>query len=305
MKLSSNESSSIIHFLKIFISWLNLDFGIQACFYNGFNSYVKTWLRLVFPLYLLCLIFVIVFVSRYSRIMSKLCSFNAVPVLATLIWLIYSSLSRTAITIFQSAPLDNSLSLWLYDGSIEYLGMEHAVLIVAGLLILICLTPYTILLAFLPFFQAKSHLRCFYWVNKIKPLLDSYQAPYKDSYRYWTGLVLLARFALYLVITLNNTNDYKINLITVMLLSAVLLLATTVLSIYKSWPLCLLDAFYYINIAVLSFVTLINPTPSVNNATNIFGIFIAFICFIFILISNMWNLHKMSIKTILCKILCK
>ena len=300
--LNTNDNSSIMQFCKIFISWLNLDFGIKTCFYNGLNGYVTTWLRLVFPLYLLCLISVIVFVSRYSRIVSKLCRFNAVPVLATLIYLIYSSLSRTAVTIFQYAPLDNSPPLWLYDGNVEYLGREHAALFVAGLLILIFLTPYTILLTFLPFFQAKSHLKLFSWVNKMKPLLDSYQAPYKDSYRYWTGVILLARFVLYLVIAFNTANDYKINLTTIMFLSVVLLLATTVLSVYKYWPLCLLDAFFYINIATLSFVTFSKNSPSPNSTINIIGIFGAFICFIGILMINLWNMHKKYIRSIVLKL---
>ena len=294
-----------MQFCKIFISWLNLDFGIQSCFYNGLNGYVKTWLRLVFPLYLLCLISVIVFVSRYSRIVSKLCCFNAVPVLATLIYLIYSSLSRTAVTIFQYAPLDNSPPLWLYDGNVEYLGRKHAALFVAGLLILIFLTPYNILLTFLPFFQAKSHLKLFSWVIKMKPLLDSYQAPYKDSYRYWNGVILLARFVLCLVITIafNTSSDYKINLITVMFLSVVLF-TTTVLSVYKYWPLCLLDAFIYFNIATLSFVPFINGKnrPSPNSAINIIGIFGAFICFICILMIIVCNMHKICIKRILLKL---
>ena len=300
--LNTNDNSSIMQFCKIFISWLNLDFGIQSCFYNGLNSYVKTWLRLVFPLYLLCLISVIVFVSRYSRIVSELCRFNAVPVLATLIYLIYSSLSRTAVTIFQYAPLDNSPPLWLYDGNVEYLGKEHAALFVAGLLILIFLTPYTILLTFLPFFQAKSHLKLFSWVNKMKPLLDSYQAPYKDSFRYWTGVILLARFILYLAIAFNISNDYKINLTTIMFLSVVFLLATTVLSVYKYWPLCLLDAFFYINVTTLSFVTFSKNSPSPNNTINIIGIFGAFICFIGILMINVCNMHKRYIKSILLKL---
>ena len=221
------------------------------------------------------------------------------PVLATLIWLIYSSLSRTAVTIFQYAPLDNSPPLWLYDGNVEYLGREHAALFVAGLLIVMFLAPYTVLLAFLPFFQAKSHLRLLSWVNKMKPLLDSYQAPYKDSYRYWTGVILLARFALYLFMAINKSNDFKLTLIAVVFVSVVLFLTTTVLSIYKYWPLSLLDAFLYFNIAVVSFVIISNdgPSPS-SNVIIVVGIFGAFIYFIGILMINLWAVHKRSVKSI-------
>lgn len=36
-------------FLSWFITWLNLDLGIETCFYNGLDAYVKTWLQFIFP----------------------------------------------------------------------------------------------------------------------------------------------------------------------------------------------------------------------------------------------------------------
>ena len=38
-------------FLSTSIAWLNLDQGIEMCFYNGFDAYVSTWLQFFFPLY--------------------------------------------------------------------------------------------------------------------------------------------------------------------------------------------------------------------------------------------------------------
>ena len=37
--------------LTVFIAWLNLDLGIETCFFDGMDDYVKTWLQFVFPLY--------------------------------------------------------------------------------------------------------------------------------------------------------------------------------------------------------------------------------------------------------------
>ena len=34
---------------SIFTAWLNIDFGIETCFYNGMDAYTKTWLQFVFP----------------------------------------------------------------------------------------------------------------------------------------------------------------------------------------------------------------------------------------------------------------
>ena len=42
------------HFLITFIAWLNLDFGIKACFSSGLNAYGKAWLQFLFPFFRKC-----------------------------------------------------------------------------------------------------------------------------------------------------------------------------------------------------------------------------------------------------------
>ena len=41
------------NFLTVFVAWLNLDLGIETCFYDGMDAYARTWLQFVFPLYAL------------------------------------------------------------------------------------------------------------------------------------------------------------------------------------------------------------------------------------------------------------
>ena len=53
-----------IYVLSQFISWLNLDFDIEMCFYNGMDSYGKVLLQYVFPLYIWCLIAFIIWLCR-------------------------------------------------------------------------------------------------------------------------------------------------------------------------------------------------------------------------------------------------
>ncbi len=43
---------SLNNFLTIFVSWVNLDLGIDTCFYDGMNSQAKVLLQLTFPTYL-------------------------------------------------------------------------------------------------------------------------------------------------------------------------------------------------------------------------------------------------------------
>ena len=52
--------------LSVFIAWLNLDFSIKTCFYNGMDAYSKTWLQFVFPLYIWVLVGLVILISHYS-----------------------------------------------------------------------------------------------------------------------------------------------------------------------------------------------------------------------------------------------
>ena len=36
----------------VFIAWVNLDLGVEACFCDALDGYAKTWLQLVFPVYI-------------------------------------------------------------------------------------------------------------------------------------------------------------------------------------------------------------------------------------------------------------
>ena len=85
---------------SIFIAWLNLDLGIQTCFYNGMDAYAKTWLEFVFPVYIWVMVGFLVYISHHSVAVTKLLGSNPVPVLATLFFLSYAKVLRTIIAAF-------------------------------------------------------------------------------------------------------------------------------------------------------------------------------------------------------------
>ena len=53
-----------VPFIKVFLAWLNLDFGIQTCFSNHLTAIVKTWLQFVFPFYIAGLFLIGLHISR-------------------------------------------------------------------------------------------------------------------------------------------------------------------------------------------------------------------------------------------------
>ena len=243
---------------SIFIAWLNLDFGIETCFYNGMDAYSKTWLQFVFPVYIWVLIGLMIFVSNYSRRFAKLLGNNPVSVLATLILLSYAKILRTLIAVFYLTYLEYptyNRMVWLYDANIDYLSGKHIPLfIVAVLVFLFLFLPYTFLLLFGQWLQAISHLRLFSWVNsaRLKPFMDSYHAPYKGKHRYWPGLLLMLRFVLLLVFALNPQQDPSGNLLAILVTSAFLVAWAWVSGgIYKNWCLDALECSFALNLIVL------------------------------------------------------
>ena len=88
------RNCTINPFLHALISWINLDLGIEVCFYSGIDVYQKTWLQFVFPFYICFLIGVIIFLCHFSTTVMKLMGMRNREVLATLSLLCYHRRSK-------------------------------------------------------------------------------------------------------------------------------------------------------------------------------------------------------------------
>ena len=187
--------------LTVFISWVNLDLGIETCFYNGMSSQAEVLLQLVFPTYLLLLVLVIIILSRYSNLFAKLLSNrNPVAALCTLFFLSYSKLIRFVIAALQSTFLmstdGSNHRVWLYDANVQYLTPSHIPHFVAAVLILIIGGLITLQLLFSQWFSRYSKWKLMKWTRNTKytSFLDPFHAPFANKHRYWMGLLLLALF---------------------------------------------------------------------------------------------------------------
>ena len=244
---------------SVFIAWLNLDFGIETCFYNGMDVYSKTWLQFVFPVYIWALVGLIIVVGRFSQKFAKLLGNNPVSVLATLILLSYAKILRIFITAvyitYLEYPANYNRMVWLHDANIDYLVGKHIPLFLVAVLVFFFLfLPYTLLLLFGQWLQAISHLRLFSWVKsaRLKPFMDSYHAPYKPKHRYWPGLLLVLRFVLLLVFALNPQQDTNVSLLAILVGAGILQLwAWASGGVYKSWCLDVLEGSFALNLIVL------------------------------------------------------
>ena len=139
------------NFVTVFISWLNLELGIDTCCFPGKDNYIKIWLQLAFPAYVILLVISVIALSSYSTKFSNLIG-KKDPV-ATLATLILLSFAKVLEICFKSLSVGilkypNGLNekLWLPDATVKYLSGKHIPLFIVAVLILLVGLVYTALL---------------------------------------------------------------------------------------------------------------------------------------------------------------
>ena len=240
--------------LTVFISWLNLDLGIETCFYDGLSAYAKVWLQFVFPLYIWSIAGLIIVLSRYSDRVAKVMGNNSVPVLATLFLLSYTKLLRTIISALSLSVLTTaggSKAVWSADGNLDYLGPKHAPLFLAAIATLLFLWfPYTLVL-----FSGQWLYRCksqlvTRMLTKMKPFLDAHYGPMKSNHRYWYGTLLLLRVIILLLSALVPANHASVIVFCITVCSIVL--TNFALMVYQNIVIAIFVAIVYANLGILT-----------------------------------------------------
>ena len=262
--------SSQPSFFSVFISWLNLDIGLDICLFPTMDAYWKTWLQLVFPTYVLLLVVIVIVISERSKRFSQLIGKkNPVATLATLILLSYAKLLHTIIAALSVAVLKYpgsnggcKVRLWLPDATVEYLKGKHIALFIAAIVILLVGVVYTTLLFAWQWLVQFHENKLFCWTRNQKLHLfisETYQAPYTPRNRYWTGLLLFARVILYTASAANISGDPKVALLMTGFITLVLLLIHQFVGmgnhVYKKWPVETLEVTCHINLALLCLAT--------------------------------------------------
>ena len=298
---TAHHTSVLTTFLSVFVSWLNLDLGIPMCFFDGLTTYFKTWLQFVFPLYILALVGVMIIASNYSTRVTRLLGTNTVSVLATLILLSYTKILRTFITAFSFTTIIGSQGyhsvVWLPDGNIKYFEPKHTALFLVALVVLLLFgVPYTVTLTAAPWIQRSRFQRVSSLYNRFKPLFDAYMGPYKDSCRYWTGMLLLARVVLIVLFSsFANTNTVagpQLNLLLLVLSSSALLALTTALKPYRNKLLNGLEIFHLTILLMFSssnlYVSSIGIGVEAREYIYVSLIGICFIVFLGVCVGHVW-----------------
>ena len=254
--------SSEPSFPTVFVAWLNLDIGVDVCFFDGLDTYIKTWLQLAFSVYIISLVIVVIIVSEYSpRFAGLIGKRDPIATLATLILLSYAKLLSVTITALSFAVLDypdgSQETVWLPDGNVKYFQGKHIALVIVALLIILIGVPYTILLFLWQWLVRAPKWKVFQWTRntKLNAFISVHHVPYNSKYRYWTGLLLLMRVVLYITASVTESNKPQASLLMTIILVGGLLFSKTLargVVVYKNLLIDVVDSVLYFNLLALS-----------------------------------------------------
>ena len=250
--------NSLLVFLKTFIAWVNLDFGIETCFVNGLTAFWKTWLQFIFPFYIWAIAGVIILAARYSTRLTNFLANKAVPLLNTLFLLSYMKLLRIVVTAFEFSitmkyPQGPTTVVWSKDGNLTYFGFPHILLFLAGLgTLLILWLPYTLLLFSIQWLRRLPFSVLLKWIMRFHPVYDAYFAPLKHKHQYWFGVLLLVRGILLVIFASTFTVPQSINLFLLLIFGIVLLFYMALTHPYKNKAVLLLQSSFLMNLTILS-----------------------------------------------------
>ena len=176
----------------------NLDLGIEACFYNGMTNYATTWLQFIFPVYVILLVIGLSFASKYSQVVERLTRKRVIPVIATLYLLAYNKMLLITTNVLLSyrtihyLKTQKSETYWSLCTQTSLFGLEFVLLFIFCILILLLLLPTTILQLFPKYFLKYKLI-----TKYLKPFLDAYQAPFKDTSYHFLGVEMIFRACAY------------------------------------------------------------------------------------------------------------
>ena len=220
------------------------------------DTYTKTWLQIVFPAYVITLVFLIILISHYSMRFSRIIGRrNPVSTLATLLLLSFAKILQTGITTLSYATIEypdgHKAIVWWPDASVDYLAGKHIILFFIATVILLGSLIFTFFVFCWYWFRFCPGWKIFFWVTNLKfnTFIDAYTLPYVSTHRYWTGLMLLLRFVLSLIPALNHSGNPKVVLAFITFtIGLVLFLKSLVGRVYAKRGIDILETLFLLNL---------------------------------------------------------
>lgn len=245
------------------ISIFNLELSLNICFYDGYDTYMKQWHELGYPILLIILVLIVIITSHCSSKFAKIIGKrNPVETLATLIFLSYAKLLLFTISALSFGEIvyqnGDSEQVWLPDANIQYFSLKHMIMFIVAVMVLFLVLLYTLLLLFWHWLLKCPNWKVFAIIKntKFQSFIEMYHVPNNTRHRYWTGLLLLIRLIIYIITaTTTHYESYVKHFAIISLLSALFVIKSFSVRVYRNWPIEALESVLIVNTIILTTVS--------------------------------------------------
>jgi len=213
----------------------------------------QQFIHYVHPLAVAIIVAVICVSTRVSYKLSSFVSRGIIHVICFLLLLMYTSVAETSLLLLRSLTFNNIDKVYTYlSPDVEYFHGRHLpYVLIAILCTLIIVVGLPLLLLLEPYLNQKINF------ITIKPLLDQFQACYKDKYHSFSAYYMICRFIIILIIIANPSNNDSSQYLFIIFTSLLTFIHVT-LRPYRSNILNVFDGFVLQLMIVVSMVPLID-----------------------------------------------
>ena len=251
--------------ISIITGITSLDFKLlqyfDLCLFDDIRTIHYEVLHYIYPVAVVLLITAVIKMDQHCFKRVQFFAGNvAIQALCIILLISYTSVSETSLNIllpfsYQNARTSNDIQQkFVYvDPGVKYMDPTHHLpyWLIALTVELVFVLPFALLMVFAPW------LMKFFNLSRIKPILDEYHNCFQDQYRWFAGVYLLARQAMFLIsaVTDNPTETAYCQ----QLFCLFLLIFTATLQPYRNQNINRIDIFFLLLLTVISFSGY-NPT---------------------------------------------
>ena len=243
--------------IYIILSWINLDQGIEACFYKGMTTYHKLWLEFGYIFYLWILQLAIVYLCRKYVFFTRLCGKNVTNAMATIILLTYIKVNRLILAVLNihkvRSSSGNKRNIWLEVPDKQLGSAEYIILLMVAILLGVLILSFTVCLLTIQVLKKLSDYKLLSWVPRFQPFFEAFTGPCNNDYAFWPGFLFLMRTTSILIAQsdIRTTHNMELHMIYCMLTILVIVFSFVFPSgVYKKWSLNLLELSIMLNLAI-------------------------------------------------------
>ena len=217
------------------VAYNNFVFLSDQCLFEGMTFLVASTLQFILPIYIFVLMGIVTWMAQKLDCFNRRFTFSIPKTFATLLYITYNWLLNASFTVLVFKPITTSYGVeyrWRTNSNIEYFHGWHAALGVVSILTLLLLAVVAITLL-CPALAYRFRI-----VQKLKPLMDAFQAPFKLKYSFWIGLELTIR-VVFFILVIFVPEEYQLYCLGIIIV--ILLYVQTATSPYKEFWHFLVD----------------------------------------------------------------